>query len=340
MVSGILYSSILSFFLLLVTMLRLSVVLLACLLSSSVQSNTIQQLEAELKKNRYSQAAKIGLAMLRQQPKDIQAQFLTAVAFQQNRQPEIAQRYYLQIINSNPELPEPRNNLAMIYMDKGQYDEAINLLITSLKTHPAYATVWQNLNLLYQGLASEAYRKALSKENNSRSVMDKIQLSALSTLYGSTTQTPEPSKPAPKKAKPLQLAKVPAPVAETKTIKAIVPAENTQDNLIKPLQDWASAWSQKKFDNYINAYAKDYKGNKASHQAWVNYRRTRIMKAGGINVQLTRFKIKSHSQSQAIIDFHQSFKSPTYRDNVVKRIYLTKINNHWKITKETTIAAL
>lgn len=319
-------------------MFRLLVLLIACLLSSSVYSNTIQQLQAELNKNRYSQAAKIGLAMLRQQPKDIQAQFLTAVAFQQNRQPEIAQRYYLQIINSNPELPEPRNNLAMIYMDQGKHDEAINLLIASLKTHPAYATVWQNLNLLYQGIASEAYRKALSTDDNSRTVMDKIQLSALSSLHSVATPSPTLPKPSAKTTKPLQLAA--APVTSKKVLKTIAPPGNPQVKIIKSLQDWAHAWAQKKFKRYINAYSKNYKGDKPSHQTWVEYRRTRIMKPGSISVKLTNFKIKSYSQSRAIIDFHQSFKSPTYRDKVAKRIHLKKVNDSWIITREFTIAVL
>ncbi len=316
-------------------MLRLLVLLISCFISSSVLSNTIQQLESEINKQQYSRAAKTGLTMLRQQPQNIQAQFLTAVAFQNNNQPSIAQRYYLQIIQSNPELPEPRNNLAMIYIDQGKYDQAIDLLITSLKTHPAYATAWQNLNLLYQGLASEAYRKALSKEKNPRSVMGKIKLSALTSLHNVNDLTIiQPAQP----AKTIQVAS--APIVKTEPAKTKKPPKVTKEQLIKPLQDWAKAWRQKNFKNYTKAYSKGYKGGKASHQTWVNYRRSRILKPGSIQVKLSNFQIKSQSSTRAIIDFHQSFKSPTYKDKVVKRIQLTKIGDSWKITKESTIAVL
>ena len=273
--------------------------------------------------------------MLEQQPKNIKLRFLTAVAFQHSDQPAKAERYYQQLIKTNPELPEPRNNLAMIYIDKGKYDQAIDLLIASLNTHPAYATAWQNLNLLYQGLASEAYRKALSKEKNPRGVMDKIQLSALSSLHNVSMPI---SKIPVNRVKVRQVE--PAATIVKKVIEIKRPTQYSVEVLIKPLQDWATAWSQKNFGNYIRAYAEKYKGGKPSHQKWVDYRRSRIQKPGSIQIKLSNFEIKSQNSSRAIIDFHQSFKSPTYKDKVVKRIQLTRIKGRWKITRETTIAVL
>ncbi len=112
-----------------------------------------------------------------------QTLFGSALALQQQGKLDAAREKYQQLIKLNPALPEPRNNLAIIYMQQGQYDQAIDLLSATLNTHPAYATAWDNLKRLYQGLASEAYRKALSKENSPRSVIDKIQLTRLDKLY-------------------------------------------------------------------------------------------------------------------------------------------------------------
>lgn len=315
---------------------RLPALLIFLFLSTPVFSNTVHQLQTELNQKQYGRAAKTGLAMLRTQPGDVQVQFLTAVAFQHNNQVDVAQRYYRQIILNHPELPEPKNNLAMIHMAQGQYDQAIELLIASMKTHPAYATAWQNLNLLYQGLASEAYRKALSKEKNPQSVMNRIQLTSLSRLYDASSLT-EAQKTKP--AKPLVLAAAVA-VPVKKLDNPVKPVKNTNDVLIETLKNWSNAWSQKQFGSYINAYSANYSGDRTSHQAWVDYRRSRILKPGTIKVGLTNFKIKSVSESLAIIDFHQSFESPTYRDKVVKRIHLKKINNNWKISRESTVAVL
>jgi len=165
--------------------------------------------------------------------------------------------------------------------------------------------------------------------------MDKIQLTALSSLHNFT---PLPATVALKPAKTIQIAEV--SVTEIKPVKPPKLQKTSVDDLINSLQGWASAWSQKDFKGYITSYSRGYKGNKVSHQAWVNYRRSRVLKPGTIQVTLSNFQIKSQSNTQAIIDFHQSFKSATYKDKVVKRIHLTKIKNSWKITREVTIAVL
>ncbi len=325
-------------------------------------SNSISQLQQALDSRHYDQAATLGLTLLRQQPQNVQAKFLTALAFQLNGQQKIAARQYQELIKLAPKLPEPRNNLAMIYMNEGKYDQAIDLLVATLNTHPAYATAWKNLKKLYQGLASEAYRKALSKEKNPRSVMDKIHLSALTKLYSTPTaktpatlvasaERPRPiqHKPVPKLAiaptpptKPQQVT--PQPAQSTKPIPPVTPVKATppkpQATPVDAIRQWAQAWSNKNFARYLEAYRDNYKDRKPSHQAWVAYRRSRILKPGFIHVVVDRFKTKSASATRAIIDFRQQFSSPNYKDRVIKRLYLSKINGQWKITREKTLSVL
>ncbi len=314
-------------------MFRLFFILITVFLAGPVLGNSIEQLHSELEQQKYSRAAKTGLNILRKQPENIEAQFLTALSFQNNGQADIAKRYYEEIIKNHPELPEPRNNLAMIYMEQGKYDQAIDLLVASLKTHPAYATAWQNLNLLYQGLASEAYRKALGQEKNPRSVMSKIKLSTLSELYDYQQEE------IVTEAKPVQLAENSKPLINTTKPLKIEPQKTTVD-VIKILQAWASAWSNQDIDSYINAYSSDYRGKKTNHQAWINYRRVRISKPDSIEIKLSDFKIKSQTSSLAIINFNQSFKSSNYSDKVIKQIHLKNINGNWKITREVTVDVL
>lgn len=323
-------------------MLRFFIFIAPFLLPNLALGSTIQQLEAELKKQKYASAATTGLSLLRQQPDNIQAQFLTALAFQNNDQLKQAKRYYQQIIETHPELPEPRNNLAMIYLEQGQHDRAVNLLIASLKTHPAYATAWQNLSNLYKGLASEAYRKALNDGNDTQNVKFKIQLTALNNLHSYSVST----KKIP--AKPIQIAKYnpkkansskpqPKPVIE-KTSNSY-PQDNNQ-LIISAVKNWASAWSQKDFDLYTNAYTRTFKGKAINHQEWMRQREKRIKKPGNIDVTLTNIRVKSQNKNRATVDFVQSFKSPRYSDKVIKRLYLDKMGNHWKISREKTLAVL
>lgn len=60
-----------------------------------------------------------------------------------------------------PQLPEPHNNLAVIYSARGQHDKARLALEAALRTHPAYAVAMENLSQVYARQAKEAYAKAL-----------------------------------------------------------------------------------------------------------------------------------------------------------------------------------
>lgn len=323
---------------------RLILLLLFSCLPFSLHSNTLAQLKNELLQQQYSRAATTGLALLRKTPQDDQILFLTALAFQQDQQPQQALKYYQQLNQHNPGLPEPLNNMALIHLQQGDHDQAVDALIASLKTHPAYATAWQNLRNLYQGLASEAYRKALSEENKTSKVLDKIQLTALNNLH-SLVGNPAPQKE--QVIQPIQLDQTPAApapndenIGEAKARKPEISIDELEQQLIQTVKNWASAWSNRDFENYVNAYTDNYKGGKSNHRAWVDYRRSRILQAGKINVNVNYIRIKSRNAHRAIIDFEQAFKSPTYRDRVVKRIILTKQDNHWKISQERILSVL
>lgn len=317
---------------------RLIIAMLIIVLPQLVMGNTIKQLEQQLELKKYARAASTGMSMLKQQPENTRILFLTALALQKNNQPEQAQRYYQRLVTLHPELPEPKNNLAMIYLQQGKYDSAVDQLIESLNTHPAYATAWTNLSNLYKGLASEAYRKALSEDNNTTSVMDSIQLTAMTHIYALPAQMQvaqtEPLVTAMKKA--------PAPaVTKTRVAKSDANANTAREKaIVTSLEQWAHDWSNKDFDNYIAAYIPTYKGNKPNHEDWVAYRNSRINRPGKLQVKLKNIHIKSHNRQFAVIDFDQSYQSANYRDKVRKRVHFMQTRQGWKITKERTLAVL
>ncbi len=293
-----------------------------------VSADSISQLKGELEKKQYASAVVTGLSLLDEQPENLQLQFLTALALQNNNQQQLAIQHYQQIIKAHPELPEPRNNLAIIYLQQGQPDKAVDLLIASLQTHPAYATVWHNLSNLYKGLASEAYRKALSEENNTRSVVHKIELTELNSLHSSTGQAEDVSQPSHQVA---GISKQPEKTVEN---------DIAVDNIIDIVLNWANAWSEKDINAYIDAYTIAYKGKSANHNKWEKQRRERIGRPGKIKVELSEIRVKSKAESYAIIEFKQAFTSSSYNDRVLKRLHLTKVNNKWKISRESTLAIL
>ena len=319
---------------------RIFLLLLLPLLSLAANGDSLRQLQQELAQQKYARAATTGLALLRDRPDDLQLLFLTALAFQHNQQPEQASRYYREIINRNPDLPEPMNNLAIIRLQQGDHEEAVDLLVASLKTHPAYATAWQNLSDLYRALASDAYRKTLDETPHGAAALQKIQLASLDQLH----QAPDSLEQKPPAKPVIKITRSPiAADSKPATPSPDSPAA-TQPDPDRELEDiirhWADAWSGKDFDTYIQAYTNDFKGRQINHQAWVKHRRSRILRPGRISVKVSNIQVRSRSDTRAIIDFHQAFRSPTYRDKVVKRIGLTRVGDRWLIASERTLAVL
>jgi tetratricopeptide (TPR) repeat protein len=105
---------------------------------------------------------------------------------------------FTKLTEDYPELPEPYNNLAVIYAQQRQFDKAKQALEQAIRTHPSYATAHENLGDLYARLASQAYGKALQLDSSNASAQNKLalikDLTTTSTRPGAKPSV-EPSKP-------------------------------------------------------------------------------------------------------------------------------------------------
>ena len=102
-------------------------------------------------------------AILSRQPADAQLRFMKGVMLSETR-PAEAVAIFTRLTQDYPKLPEPYNNLAVLYAAAGQYDKAKAALDKALRTSPAYATAFDNLGDVHARLASQAYDKALQIE--------------------------------------------------------------------------------------------------------------------------------------------------------------------------------
>jgi len=277
-------------------------------------ATSVQDIQSLLDKKLYVQAARSGEQLLQKHSGDPEIEFLTAYAYQMSQQSGKAARYYQELIREYPELPEPRNNLAMIYLSNGDYDRASELLVNAINTHRSYATAYANLSNIYTGIASEAYRRAVSESKEPDTYANNIELTALTRLS------------------PMNAGDV--------SESALTETSATGLTLVNQLIGWAKAWSEKKFDAYIGYYSDDHKLDSPTHQAWVEQRRKRVLRPGFIKIEISNFRIRAQSDNRATIDFEQSFNSLDYSDRVIKRIRLIRINSKWKITDERVLSAL
>jgi len=124
-------------------------------------------------------------------PKDAQARFAKGVILTElNRQNEAIQ-VYQKLTEDYPSLPEPYNNLAVIYASQKQYEKARDALEQAIHTHPAYATAHENLGDIYAKLASQAYDKALQLDSSGTQAQPKLAaIHDLTSVGGIPSATP------------------------------------------------------------------------------------------------------------------------------------------------------
>ncbi len=290
--------------------------LFAAALTNAASPEALENLIAE---GRFAAAARDGQALLERQPKQLRVRFLTAYALQMSDQPEPAIALYEALISDYPDLPEPRNNLAMIHLAAGDYDRASRLLVDAINTHPSYATAYDNLSRIYKAIASEAYRRAVSESKEPAKYTHDIELVAIDRLTAIEQGLIEES---------------------ANTESSAINTANLETLLIERVQNWAGAWSGKDFATYVGFYSPQHRARFESHDAWRAYRRERILRPGEIRVEVSDIKIRWVSENTAIIDFRQAFDSPTYSDRVVKRLAFSRFGTTWKITDERVLSVL
>jgi tetratricopeptide (TPR) repeat protein len=128
-------------------------------------------------------------------PRDPQMRFLKGVVQTEAGKPNDAIGTFLKLTEDYPELPEPYNNLAVLYASQSQYDKARAALEMAIRTNPSYATAHENLGDVYAKLASQAYSKALQLDSNNTGVQPKLAL--IRDLFSPGAKGRAPDGPCP-----------------------------------------------------------------------------------------------------------------------------------------------
>ena len=113
---------------------------------------------------------------LAKNPRDPQMQFLRALIQQDAGKQADAIASYNRLIEAYPELPEPYNNVAVLYAGQGQFDKARAALELATRASRSYATAYENLGDVYARLASQSYSQAQQLEPGNTSIAPKLAL--------------------------------------------------------------------------------------------------------------------------------------------------------------------
>lgn len=153
-------------------------------------------------------------AVLRLQPKDPQARFLKGLALTELKRTQEAIQVFTGLTEDFPELPEPYNNLAVLYASQGNYDKAKSALELAIHTHPSYATAHENLGDVYAQLASRAYDRALQLDKGNTTAQSKLAM--VKELFSSKAGAPQASAPARSEPAKVETRPEPAKVEPAK----------------------------------------------------------------------------------------------------------------------------
>lgn len=142
-----------------------------------VSADTVSdQIENLIKEGRLSQALSLADKQLASDSDDVNYLFLKGLILTKQDKLDSAKAIFIKLTTEHPELPEPFNNLAVIYAAQGDFTSARQALQKAINTHPAYATAHENLGDIYAKMASRAYNQALELDQDNTTAREKLLL--------------------------------------------------------------------------------------------------------------------------------------------------------------------
>ena len=264
---------------------------------------------------------------LAQQPKDAQGRFVKGLILTEQKKSADAIQIFTGLTEDYPELPEPYNNLAVLYASEGNYDKAKAALELAIHTHPAYATAYENLGDIYAQLARRSYDKALQLDKSNTTAQSKLAMVkdlfvppktvAADTIKPATTQVI--------KAEP------------TKTVALATPevSKSVADSQLRAtLASWAKAWASKDVPAYLAIYSPNFETpGGVPRAAWEAQRTERINAAKSISVSVKISKV-TIAGNEATVVFRQLYKSEKINSSNTKTMRLEKSGDRWLIRVE------
>jgi len=256
---------------------------------------------------------------LRASPNEPRLLFYKGVTEAKLNQIDNAINTYNDLINKHPNLPEPYNNLAVIYAERQELVLAKETLEKAIMTNSSYSVAHVNLGDIYTQMATNAYNMAFEIDKDNKVAKNKLKL--ITELFNYNPNTKEKS----------------IIIQDTKNndiTKNNRSKSGDKKEIIKRLDVWKTAWENKDLVLYFNSYSSNFKyPNQMSHVQWEDYRRDRIINKKNIAIGISNIKFK-FSKDIIHVVFYQEYKSTGYQQKSKKTLIFEFQSNDWKIIEE------
>jgi tetratricopeptide (TPR) repeat protein len=316
------------------------------------RADDLEDVNRLLKQGQHAQALERVNQYLAKNPSDAQGRFKKGLILAEQNKVAEAIEVFTKLSQDYPKLPEPHNNLAVLYASQGQYEKARQQLEMSIRTDPRFATAYENLGDVYTKLASQAYDKALQLDSSNSAAKNKLSL-IRDLLITSETRLPaisiapagktaEPARPPAVATAPKKSATEVKPTAAQAKPAAAKPAEKpagAQDGntevVLQTVLAWANAWSRQNVETYLAYYAQDFKTPKGEARSeWETSRRQRISGPKKIEVVVASPKVTLKDQDHAVVSFRQTYRSDNLNIKSSKTLIMIRNENRWLIQQE------
>lgn len=283
-------------------------------------------------------------AGLAQKPGDAKLRFSKGIILAQQNKPTEAIAVLLKLTEDFPDLPEPYNNLAVLYAANGQYESARIALNKAIANNPGYGMAHENLGDVYAELASQAYEKAARIDGSAgakakvAAIRNHLQGAAPGIVARQAApQTGRKVLAATDASAPPAAIGLAAPAradrpAPAKAAKPDLDAE--QVAVLAAVKAWASAWSARDIKAYLDFYSADFIVPRGmSREKWTAERTDRIIGKQRISVKVEAPKVRVDGD-RATVQFRQEFSSDKLKSTDRKTLTLVKRDSGWRIHEE------
>lgn len=240
----------------------------------------------------------------------------------QDKKYQQAETYFKDLKTQYPTQITYLNNLAVVQMALGKTEKALTNLKAAMISDKYFSVTQKNISDIYAYMASQAYSKALEKQQdiplpNLTSISDvKVVLEPKDIAIEEENSTEDLSQ-----------------AAVDKQLKDLIEFK---------VSVWAQSWMKGDSKAYISSYSKNFNpaGN-LSYQDWLAQRRYRLRHSKQVEVSYNQLNVFFNlDKTTAVMEFVQNYKAGTYQDKVRKQLYWQLEDDSWLISREQVIEKL
>ena len=99
------------------------------------------------------------------------------------------------------------------------------------------------------------------------------------------------------------------------------------------IRGWSSSWSDRDYETYKSFYASAFRSGGKDLDAWISFKQQILKKYESIEIEISNLRT-FRADGYLYVEFHQQFKTDTYGDEGIKKLFLIEEDGQFRILSE------